>query len=405
MAAFGLSACGSKKSSSSGSSGSSNSNELHIYSSLPLQGASRGQNLDVQNGMKLALADAGGKAGKFTVKYTSLDDSTASAGQADDATVGSNARKAVADPQTVAYLGDFNSSATKVSLPILNKAGIAQISPSNTNVGLTTSKPGGDPGAPDIYYPTGKRNYARVVPTDDVQGAAIVTAAKADGCKSIHVWNDKQTYGTGLAQNIVLAAKKQGVAIEGNDPTDANVPNYRSLASKIKTNCFAFAGITAQNAVQIFKDVYAHIGPSAKMYGGDGITDKTFVDPKQKGIPASIGAHVKITQAGLPADKQPPSGQAVYKRFSKTYHESNPDAYSIYGYEVMALALDAIKRAGDKGNDRAAVVQALFNTKSRNSVLGTYSLDPNGDTSLKAMGLYVIKGGALKLDKVIKFTG
>ena len=131
---------------------------------------------------------------------------------------------------TIFYLGEFNSGGTKVSLPILNKANIPQISPSNTYVGLTTDEPGSEPGEPDKYYPAQKRTYARIVPTDTIQGAALATIMKEDGCKSVHIFNDKTTYGAGLAKNVETAAKDIGLTVEGNDGTDKNAPNYRSLA-------------------------------------------------------------------------------------------------------------------------------------------------------------------------------
>src|SRR5215212_9235556 len=209
-------------------------NSLTIYSSLPLQGTSKGQSEAVINGEKLALKQAGNKVGDFTIKYVSLDDSTAqNPGTADEAQTAQNARKAVQDKGTIFYLGEFNSGGTKVSLPILNKAGIPQISPSNTYVGLTTNKPGSEPGEPQKYYPTGERTYARVVPADDIQGAALATVMKEDGCKSVNIFNDKTTYGAGLARNVELAAKKIGLTVEGNDGTDRNSANYRSLASGI----------------------------------------------------------------------------------------------------------------------------------------------------------------------------
>ena len=164
---MGLAACGSDDddSSSAGGSGGISGDTLTIYSSLPLQGTSKGQSEAVINGEKLALKEAGNKVGKYKIKYVSLDDSTAqNPGTADEGQTAQNARKAVQDTKTIFYLGEFNSGGTKVSLPILNKANIPQISPSNTYVGLTTDEPGSEPGEPDKYYPAQKRTYARIVP-------------------------------------------------------------------------------------------------------------------------------------------------------------------------------------------------------------------------------------------------
>jgi len=399
--AVGVAACGSDDSSSSDSGGSTASGTtLTIYSSLPLQGTSRGQSQAVINGEKLALDEVSNKVGDFTIKYVSLDDSTAqNPGTADEGKTAQNARQAVRDKSTIFYLGEFNSGGTKVSLPILNKANIPQISPSNTYIGLTTDEPGSEPGEPAKYYPTGKRTYARVVPRDKIQGAALVATMKEDGCKTFTLWNDKSTYGAGLARNIKLSAEAAGLTVENEQGTDKNAPNYRSIASKIKSDCFLFAGVTGENGVQVVKDVAA-AAPNAKLYGPDGLAEAAFTDPKEGGVPAAVGARTKLTVATLGV-KDLPSAAPILEKYKTTYKTATVDPYGIYGYETMSLALDAIKRAGVKGNDRAAVVAALLSTKDKDSILGRYSIDANGDTSLTDYGLYVIKDGDLTYSKKI----
>jgi branched-chain amino acid transport system substrate-binding protein len=397
--AFGVAACGSDNSSSDNSSTSSGTT-LTIYSSLPLQGTSRGQSTAVINGEKLALADVGGKVGKFTIKYVSLDDSTAqNPGTADEGKTAQNARQAVRDKSTIFYLGEFNSGGTKVSLPILNKANIPQISPSNTYIGLTTNEPGSEPGEPQKYYPTGKRTYARIVPRDKIQGAALVTTMKEDGCKTVTLWNDKSTYGAGLARNVKLSAQQAGLTIENEQGTDKNAPNYRSIASKIKSDCFLFAGVTGENGVQVYKDVAA-AAPNAKLYGPDGVAEEAFTNPAKGGIPANVGARTKLTVATLGV-KDLPAAAPVLDKYKAKYNTQTVDPYGIYGYETMALALDVLKRAGDQANNRDEVIKQLFATKDRKSILGTYSIDANGDTSLTDYGLYVIKDGLPSYSKKI----
>jgi branched-chain amino acid transport system substrate-binding protein len=411
--ALGVTACGSDDEEGGGGGGGGSTAEgtnLTIYSSLPLQGTSKEQSEAVINGEKLALKQVKNKIGKFNLKYVSLDDSTAqNPGTADEAQTAQNARKAVQDKSTIFYLGEFNSGGTKVSLPILNKAGIPQISPSNTYVGLTTDKPGSEPGEPDKYYPAGTRTYARVVPADDIQGAALATTMKEDGCKSVHIFNDKTTYGAGLARNIEIAAKEIGLEVAGNDGTDKNAPNYRSQAAKIQADCFVGSGVTGENYVQVFKDVGAAC-PDCKLYGPDGVAEAAFSDPKKGGIPADLGARTKVTVATLGLEEFKKRGnteaEKFFTDFEAEYGEDNPDPYAIYGYETMKLALDTLEAVGDKANDRKAVAEQLVGkTKDRNSVLGTYSIDENGDTTLTDYGLYTIKGGELEFNKVIKAQG
>jgi branched-chain amino acid transport system substrate-binding protein len=402
--AAGVTACGGGGSSSSSSSGSSGggAKTLDIYSSLPMQGASRAQTQALVNGAKLALEQAGGKAGPYTIKFTPLDDSTAQAGSWTPEATQANARKVAQDPNAAVYLGEFNSGASAISIPILNQAGVPQISPANTAVGLTTNDPGSSPGEPDKYYPAGTRTYARIVPKDTIQGAALATLMKQDGCTKVEMTNDKEVYGAGLSKNVELAAKTAGLDIIANDAIDKNAPNYRSLAAKAKSagaDCFLYAGITANNAVQLYKDFAAAL-PTAKLYGPDGVAESGFVDPKQGGIPADVAKRVKVTVATLAPDQYPPDGKKFFADYTAKYGEKNPDPYAIYGYEAMSLALDAIKRANS--SDKAAILKAIFATKDRKSVLGTYSIDQNGDTTLTDYGVYSVSGGQLKFDQTIK---
>jgi branched-chain amino acid transport system substrate-binding protein len=402
--AFGVAACGGddSSSSSSGGGGGEAASSVTVYSSLPLQGASRPQTTALVNGIKLALEQTGGKAGDITVNYKSLDDSTAQAGSWTPEAVSANARKAAQDDSVALYIGEFNSGGSAVSIPILNEAGVPQLSPANTGVGLTTDEPGAAPGEPDKYYPSGERTYARIVPKDTIQGAALATVMKEDGCTKVQLLNDKEVYGAGLARNIESSAKSQGLAIVSNEAIDKNAANYRSLASKAKgagADCMVYSGITANNAVQIYKDFAAAL-PDAKLYGPDGVAESGFADPKEGGIPESVAKRVKVTVATLAPDKYPPEGQQFFKDYAAKYGDKTPDPYSIYGYEAMRLGLDAIERS--KTGSKEDVLKAIFDTKDRQSVLGTYSIDENGDTTLTDYGVYSIDGGDLKFDETIK---
>ena len=401
--AIGVAACGGDEPEAGDSTTTEASGKtLTIYSSIPLQGAGRVQSEALVNGAKLALEQKGGKAGPHTINYESLDDSTAQAGAWTPEAESANALKAAQDDATGVYIGTFNSGAAKISIPILNEAGIPMISPANTYVGLTTDDPGSEPGEPDKYYPNGERNYTRIVPKDTIQAAALVTLMKQDGCTKVAMANDKEVYGAGLARVIELSAEEQQLELTGNDAIDKNAANYRSLAAKANSagaDCFVFAGITANNAVQLYKDFAAAL-PDAKLYGPDGVAETGFASEKDGGIPASLNPRVKVTVATLAAAEYPPEGQEFFKQFTEKYGVANPDPYAIYGYEAMSLALDAIERS--KTGERADITKALFATKDRTSVLGTYSIDPNGDTTLTDYGVYAIKDGELVFDQTIK---
>jgi branched-chain amino acid transport system substrate-binding protein len=395
----GLAACGGS------SSSSSSSDTIDFYSSLPLQGASKDQTAAMVNGMKLALEQAHNKAGKFTVKYTSLDDSTAATGNWDPGQTAKVARQAAQDPKAVYYMGEFNSGASAISIPILNQASIPQVSPANTAVGLTTDETGATPGEPDKYYPTGKRTYLRIVPRDTIQAAAVLTAMKSDGCTKIGVANDKEVYGAGIANLMKIQGSKLGVDVVSNTPIDKTAPNFRSYASTLKSegvDCFFFGGVTANGAIQLYKDVAAAL-PDAKLYGPDGVCESGFTNPSKKGIPATVGKRFQCTVATLDLNSYP-GGKSFLAAYKQKYGDAHPDPYAIYGYEVMKLGLDTVKALGDKGSDKAAVLDALFATKNRKSALGTYSFDKNGDTTLTTYGLYNVgSDGNPTFEKAIKY--
>jgi branched-chain amino acid transport system substrate-binding protein len=395
-----VAACGGDDggSTDSGDSGSG-AKSVTVYSSLPLQGASRTQSEDVIRGIKLALKQRGGKAGDVTIKYTSLDDATAAAGKWDAGQTKANARKVAQDDSAIAYIGEFNSGASANSIPTLNEAGILQVSPSNTALGLTKGGEGAEPGEPDKYYPTGKRNYGRVVPIDTIQGAAQATYMKDEGVTSVYILDDKEVYGQGVAANTKAAAEKLGIKIAGEDSWDGKASNYRALAAKIKSSgadgVFT-GGIIDNNGPQLYKDINAAL-PDAKIFGPDGVATVDMT----KEVPEKVQKQMFLTAPTVSPDELPPAGKKFYEDYKKEYGEAEDeiDPYAVYGYEAMDVVLDAIEKGG---TDRQAVIDAFFATKDKESVLGTYSIDPDGDTTLTTYGAYIAKGGKLVFNKAIE---
>jgi branched-chain amino acid transport system substrate-binding protein len=376
----------------SGKSGGSGGGTVDFYSSLPLSGSSSSRGKAIVDGAKLALAQAGGRAARFTVKYVSLDDSTAASGGWDPGRVAANAREAARDPKSVYYIGDFSSGASKVSMPILNRAGVPQVSPGSTYVGLTTSLPGSLPGEPNKYFPTGRRTFLRIVPVDTIQAAALIDLM-GDSCGKIALAHDMSTYGRGLATLIKILAVGLGADIVSDTAINTTAASYSAYAQRIKAqgvNCFVFAGPTSRGAVRLVDDVAATI-PAARLYGGDAICKSDFTNPARGGIPASIAPRFRCTLPvlGLAAY---PGGKRFLSAYRAAYGNSHPDPYAIYGYTAMRLGLDTVASLGAKGNDKAAILAAMF-ANVHNSVLGTYEFDRDGDTTLSDYGVYRVVNG------------
>ena len=196
----------------------SGSPQYLIASDLPLQGSGRTQTVQMTEAIKFVLKQHNFKAGNYTIGYQSCDDATAQAGKWASEKCSANANAYANDKSVIGVIGTFNSGCAEIEIPILNRAPngpVGMISPANTYVGLTHSGPGTAAGEPDKYYPTGKRNYIRIVAADDYQGAADATLAKQLGLKKVYILNDKEAYGQGVATDFRNSLTKLGVTVAG----------------------------------------------------------------------------------------------------------------------------------------------------------------------------------------------
>jgi branched-chain amino acid transport system substrate-binding protein len=382
-----------------GSTASSTSGTVTIYSSQPLQGGLRTLGEQLANAEELALEQAGHRAGDFNVVLRTLDDSSAETGNWDPGQTAANAREVANDPTAIAYLGDMNSGANAISIPILNVGGVPQVSGTATAVGLTSDGPGADVGEPGKYYPTGQRTFIRVVPSDSVQGRALVALMRDQSCKRAFVLSDQEVYGAGLARDVVHYAPAAGLTILGVSGVDATARTYARLSAQLAArhvDCALYAGTSSSNAVQLFKDL-SNAMPNAQLFGPDADENSSFYDFREGGIPPQVASHTMVSAPTMPISNYPEAGQQFFRDYQKRFGET-PDAYALYAYESMRLVLDAIKAAGPQGANRAAVLRELFATRDRDSALGTYSIDGNGDTTLTDYGVYRIVNGHLVFD-------
>ena len=264
--------------------GDSSPSTLKIVSDLPLQGSDRVQTTQMVRAIQFVLEQAGGKAGDYTVEFESNDDSTAAAGKWDEAKCSENARNYVGDDSIVGVIGTYNSGCAAIEIPILNDDSLAMVSPANTYQGLTKGGPGTEAGEPDKYYPSGERNYVRVVASDDNQGRIGAQYMKdVLGVKSVYVLDDRELYGKGVADAFESSAKDIGLTVAGHEGWDKDAQNYTSLMTKIKASGadgIYIGGVSTNNGGQLVKDKNAVVGnnDAVRMLVSDGFVLSSLFD-------------------------------------------------------------------------------------------------------------------------------
>src|SRR5215203_445471 len=372
---------------------------VKIVSDLPLLGANRFQSTTMVNAIEMAIDERGGKAGDVSIEYESQDNATAQAGQWDEAKCAENAQTATQDEEIVGWIGPFNSGCAVVEIPILNEAGLGMISPANTYIGLT--KPGGEPDEPEKYYPTGERNYARVIVADDKQGQAGALLMEEKGVESVYILDDKETYGKGLADQVQKSAEELGIQVIGREGVDTTAANFRSVMNKIAQedpDAIYFGGIIENNAAQLIKDkVGAGMSNDDVLFiGPDGIFLDTLLS---QGGEATEGVY--ITFGGLPESELSAKGQQFVQEYESRY-DDDIQPYTAYAYEAANVMLDAIERASGEGEvTRETVLKEIFATEDYNGVLGTWSFGEDGDTTLTELSVQQVENGEFEYQRTI----
>jgi branched-chain amino acid transport system substrate-binding protein len=365
-------------------------NQLGIYSSLPLQGPLASISQEVVNGEKLALADVGGKVGHFKIGYSSLDDSNPKTGRWSPGEAANNAKTAAQDTSTIAYLGDYNSGATAVSLFPINEAGIPQVSPSSPYVGLTSSIDAGQD-EPERFYPTGKRTFVRLLPGDLVQAAAQAKLMRSLAVGKLYVLDNEDPFEIPLARLVASDAAAAGIAVVAHDSISVSAgATYAGEAEKILASgaqAVFFAGEGSEGAVALWQQLHA-ADPHLLLLGPSSLAE-------EEGFASQIGsaaASTYLTTPALATRLYPAAAQRVLAEYRRHFG-GEPAAYALVGYETMGSVLSAIRRAGSRGNDRQVVLERLLSTTNRDSVLGRYSLGAEGESTLSRYAVDRVIGG------------
>ena len=374
---------------------------IMIVSSLPRTGSAKGQTDGIANAIRLAIDEEKGTVAGFRIKYLDLDGATAATGQWTAEAETDNARNAVENADVMAMIGPYNSGAAKVSMPILNEAGLLHITPAATWPGLTT-KVAGSPGEPDIHRPAKRITFCRVCPTDFIQGALSADFAHDDlKAKSVYILDDKEVYGQGVASLFKKRCEELKIQVLGHESINVTAQNYAALMAKVKgTNpdLLYFGGTSQSRGGDVAKDSLK-AGLKCPLMFPDGCYEEAFI---QSAGADAVNGRCYVTIGGVDASHLPARGKAFVKRYTAKF-KREPEAYAIYGYEAAKVVLEAIKTAGKR--DRAAVLKAALAAKDFDKgALEKWSFDANGDTTLKQLTVSKIEGGKFKPVKLVTKT-
>jgi branched-chain amino acid transport system substrate-binding protein len=379
-----------------GDDDSDTSRTLRIYVSQPLKGDRGGD--DMVRAVEIAAEDEGNRVDSAAIEVVGLNDSDES-GKWVASLVRRNARMAAADETAIAYIGDFDSGASEVAMPILNRAGILQVSSGSTAVKLT--KP-----APEIgerIRPTGIRTFGRVVPNDNVQAAALALFMDEESVNEVFIVDDGDTYGRGLRYRFEEVARYTDIEINGATEVtrEAQIGNVAKRVTASGADALLFAGSNLDLARDLFETVHRD-NNFIKLFGGDGISFSSFL--------RSIGdtaLDTYITAPQLPAGNYAQSGESFLRGFKERY-DRPAEPMAVFAYEAGRVVIDSIRR-GARGNIATEPIDALrintrnafFDVSERASPLGSYSIDANGDTTLTFYGAYRVEDGELVLGRTI----
>jgi branched-chain amino acid transport system substrate-binding protein len=364
-----------------------------IASDLPMQGDSKARSEQMVEAIRLALEHRHWRAGDVSVAFQACDDSVAKTGLWDAKKCRANAEAYADDPDVIGVIGTYNSGCAAEIMPILNRAKggpVPMVSPGNTLVCLTEPADSCAAGEPAKYAPSGKRSYARVVPNDAFQGAALAKFVEDRGdSRPFVLYAAKDPTSLGQADTFRNSARALGLDEAGFEAWNPNAKDYADLMAEVKRadpDTVVLAGLIEQNGGQLIEDKVKSLGPNdgdVSLIAFDGFAQQATIDEAGK---ASAGMFAGVP--GRAPENLKSAGQEFVKQLSDRV-DGEVELYAPYAGESADVLLGAIRRAGD---DRAAIVNALFETRRRNGILGSYDIEPTGDPSVGPVTIFEADG-------------
>jgi len=365
-----------------------------VYASVPQRGVSQAAGAAVAAGYRLALADAGGRAGGLHVRLVMLDSTEPGDRLWDPGRVNANAERAADDDTTIAYLGELDYGASAVSVPITNDAGILQVSAGDGLTSLTREPPGRPRAGPARYYPTGVRKFLRLVPNDLLQAETMLEQIRATGAERLSVVYDSEIYGRELAGEIVARARRDGPEPVGSEEYSDRVDDITDIARSLadgRPDALVYAGVAGPGIGRLLAAIDRDM-PGVPVFATNGMLVRDRPIPA---APWKVEAYTPFR----PASELPRSGRRLLRRLRRLEgrYVARPEA--VYGYEAMRLVLDAIAAAGP---DRRRVIAAALAIRTRRSKLGVYGVRATGDVDEERFALYGLRDGRFDFERLVR---
>lgn len=365
---------------------------LTLYSSLPRTGPSAPMARAVLAGQRRALADAHHRAGGYRIKLVQLDSAHGDGDAWDPSQVAKGAGRAAKDPRAIAYLGELDLGGSAVSLPLTSAAGIVQVSPGDGLTSLTRVPPSRPRAIPARLYPNGVRNFVRLVSDDLEQARTLASWARESGARRVWIVSDPGVYGDELAAQTIFAARHAGMTVLGEDRVpdpDSTVSLAQSIVAK-RPGALIYTG-DVEDGTSSLLDAITALDPQMPVFASSAVTQAA------RRVGPGVRGDLLGVKPAFPARHYPRTGRRVLRSLeSAGGGKATARSEALYGYESVALVLDAINAAGSGRIDRARVRRRALAPRTRRSVLGTYELRLGGEASTPGFARYVIHRGALR---------
>jgi len=367
-----------------------------IVLTVPLQGYYGDHGIQAAQAVKLVLAERNWRAGEHSIGVQACDEVAYGSDDSNPARCARIARAVAPNQAVLGVIGPWSTTCASTMLPALNRAPgpVAVISTLASYVGLTRAGPGVAHGDPARYYPTGRRNFARVVPADDVQAAAGVSYARQLGAHRLFVLHDSSTYGRGLADGVQASTELAQMDLAGSAAWHASAHDYQALAKRVRrthADAVYLAGFVDSNGGRLIVDLRRALGAHMPILGPDGFSDPRYLIEHA----GSAAEDFFFTIATLPSDKLPPEGRRFATEFKQRFG-ARPCCISVAAAQAMEIFLDAI--AASDGS-RAAVTRNVLHAQVTDGPLGTFRFDAAGDTTGNTIAVYRILGGRGRFQK------